>query len=371
LSVIEVVATESSEHSQAFLDYPYTLYRNDPHWVAPLRMDQKCLFDPARHPFHRHAEMRCFLAKRNGRVVGRVAGIWDRNYNEFHGEKTGFFGFYESEDDPDTAKALLETVRGWLSGRGAERMLGPMNPSTNYECGMLVDGFDSDPYVMMPYNPPYYPRLMDSAGLRKAKDLLAYIARRGEVQWEKVARVARTASEAGRFSVRPIRMPEFWTEVERIWNVYNAAWSKNWGFVPVTREEFWFLAKEMKPVVEPELLLIGEKDGEPVAFALALPNVNIALKYARGRLFPLGLLKVLYHRRQIHSLRVITLGVIESGRTAGVAAALYMGLATAALRLGYEEAELSWILEDNVLMNRTLGALGAKIRKVYRIYEWT
>ncbi|MCE5309087.1 MAG: hypothetical protein LLG20_15720 [Acidobacteriales bacterium] len=368
MSGIEVVTAESSEDRQAFLDYPYTLYRNNPHWVAPLRTDQKHLFDPARHPFHQHAQVRCFLAKRNGCAVGRVAGIWDPNYNEFHGEKTGFFGFYESEDDPDTARVLFGAVRKWLGEFGAEQMRGPMNPSTNYECGMLVDGFDSDPYVMMPYNPPYYVHLMESAGLRKAKDLLAYILRTDQLQWDKITRVA---SKAERFSVRPIRMQEFWPEVERIWKVYNAAWKKNWGFVPATREEFLFLAKEMRPVLEPELIQVGETNGEAVAFALALPNVNEALKHAHGSLFPLGLLKILYHRRHIHSLRVLTLGVVAGRRAAGVAAALYTAMANAAIRLGYTEGEFSWVLEDNVLMNRSLRALGARVYKAYRIYEWT
>lgn len=368
---VEVVPIESSRDAAVFLDYPYTLYRNDPHWVAPLRMDQKCLFDPNRHPFHKHADMMRFLARRNGRTVGRVAAIWDRNYNEFHQEKAGFFGFYESEDDPEVARALLETARTWLTGRGAEFIRGPMSPSTNYECGLLVDGFDSDPFVMMPYNPPYYASLFEGVGLRKANDLLAYVGRHDRVQRDKIGRVARTAGQDGRFTLRPIRMREFWTEVERIWKVYNSAWSRNWGFVPVTREEFWFLAKEMKPIVKPELLLLGEVDGEAVAFALALPDVNQALKHARGSLFPLGLLKILYHQRHIHGCRVLTLGVVENHRTAGVAAAMYLALIDAAERLQYGDCEFSWVLEDNILMNRSLKALGAKVHKVYRIYEWT
>lgn len=371
MTSLEVVAAESIRDAQEFLEYPYTLYRDDPHWVAPLRRDQKCLFDPARHPFHKHAGVMRFLARRSGRATGRVAAIWDRNYNEFHQEKAGFFGFYESEDDPDVARALLQAARKWLTTQGAEFIRGPVNPSTNYECGMLVDGFESDPFVMMTYNPPYYPRLMESVGLRKAKDLLAYVARHDQVQGEKIARIARAASADGRFSLRPIRMTEYWTEVERIWRVYNSAWERNWGFVPATREEFWFLAKEMKPVLKPELVLLGETSGEVVAFALALPNVNQALKHARGRLFPFGLVKVLYHLRRINGFRVLTLGIMEHRRTAGLAAAMYLALTDAARRLNYGDCEFSWVLEDNVLMNRSLQALGARVHKVYRIYEWT
>ncbi|MCL5745869.1 MAG: N-acetyltransferase [Acidobacteria bacterium] len=371
MASIDVAPVQASGDAAAFLKYPYTLYRKDPHWVAPLRLDQKRLFDTARHPFYKHAEIMRFLARRNGRTVGRVAAIWDRNHNEFHHERAGFFGFYESEDEPAVARGLLEAARVWLAGRGAEFMRGPVNPSTNYECGLLVEGFDTDPFVMMPYNPPYYSRLFEGVGLRKAKDLLAYVGRPEQVQREKIARVARAAAENGRFSVRAIRMAEFWTEVERIWKVYNAAWSRNWGFVPVTREEFWFLAKEMKPLVKPELLLLGEKDGEVVAFALALPDINQALKRARGRLFPLGLLKILYYQRRIRGCRVLTLGVVENRRTAGVAAAFYLALTDAAKRLQYGDCEFSWVLEDNTLMNRSLEALGANVHKVYRIYEWT
>lgn len=371
MASIEVVPVEMSGDARAFLEYPYTLYRTEPHWVAPLRQDQKCLFDTRRHPFYKHAELTRFLARRNGRTVGRVAAIWDRNYNEFHQEKTGFFGFYESEDDPEAAQALLHAARTWLTGRGAGLILGPVNPSTNYECGMLVDGFDSDPFVMMPYNPPYYPRLMEGAGLRKAKDLLAYVARPEQIRREKIERISRTASEDGRFALRPIRMNEYWTEVERIWKVYNSAWSRNWGFVPVTREEFWFLAKEMRPIVKPELLLLGEIDGEVVAFTLGLPNVNQALKHARGRLFPTGLLKILYHQRRIDGLRVLTLGVVEKSRTAGFAAAMYLALTEAGRRLNMGDCEFSWVLEDNILMNRSLRAIGGRVYKVYRIYEWT
>jgi len=371
LASLEVVPVDSNRGAREFLDYPYTLYRTDPHWVAPLRIDQNTLFDPRRHPFHKHAEVKRFLARRNGRTAGRVAAIWDRNYNDFHQERAGFFGFYESEDSLDVAQELLNAAREWLTAKGAEFIRGPMSPSTNYECGMLVDGYDSDPFVMMPYNPPYYPRLMEQAGLRKAKDLVAYVSRPEQIQREKIERIARAAGNGVRFTLRPIRMREYWTEVERIWNIYNSAWSRNWGFVPATRDEFWFMAKEMKSIVNPELLLLGEADGETVAFTLALPNVNQALKHAHGRLFPTGLLKILYHQRRINGFRVLTLGVIEKNRTAGLAAAMYLALTDAGAKLNYGDCEFSWVLEDNILMNRSLRAIGARIYKTYRIYEWT
>jgi hypothetical protein len=245
-----------------------------------------------------------------------------------------------------------------------------MSPSTNYECALLVDGFESHPQIMMPYNPPYYGELVERAGFRKAKDLLAYWSNPDSVKGEKSERVAARALAAAKMQIRPIRMDRFQAEVEAIWHVYNGAWSRNWGFVPMSRDEFFFMAKDMKNILDPGLVLVGEVGGEPAGFALALPNINEALKHTDGRLFPLGLLKILYHRRSIRSLRVLALGVLERYRTAAIAAGLYVALMQHARRRGYSDCELSWVLEDNLLMNRSMQALGAKPYKTYRIYEW-
>ncbi len=249
-------------------------------------------------------------------------------------------------------------------------MRGPVNPSTNYECGVLVEGFDSSPMVMMPYNPPYYDALIQSAGLRKAKDLYAYWTLTESAPMERFLRVADRSSKANGIRIRPIRMKEFAEDVEKVWNVYNSAWSRNWGFVPVSRDEFIFMAHDMKAILEPGFVLVGEVRGEVVGFALGLPDINQALKHANGRLLPLGLLKILYHKRSIRSLRVLVLGVVEEYRTAGVAAGFYAELFRQAVRLGYRDCEASWILEDNTLMNRSAEALGGKRYKTYRIYEW-
>ena len=367
---VEIVAVEDRRSSRRFLEFPYDHYRHDPYWVPPLRLDQKKLFDPAKHPFFRHADTRRFLALRDGRVVGRIAAIVDHNYNQFHGQAYGMFGFFECVDDQVVADALLGAARDWLRRQGTVAILGPVAPSTNYECGLLVEGFDSAPFVMMPYNPPYYADLIERAGLRKAKDLYAYTASPYTDQGNKIERVAERAMRGSGIHIRPIRMKEFPAEVERIWGIYNAAWERNWGFVPVTKEEFDFLAAEMKPLVIPDLLLIGEVEGRPVGFAMALPDVNQALRHAGGRLFPLGLFKILYHQRFIRSCRVLTLGVIQEYRTTGVAAGFYAALNRAAAALQYRDCESSWVLEDNVLMNRSLLALGARRYKMYRIYEW-
>ncbi len=333
-------------------------------------MAQKELLNTQKHPFYAHADMQCFLARRDGQVCGRVAAIVDRKHNEFHKEDAGFFGFFESVDDVEVARGVMQAARKWLLDRGAKVIRGPVNPSTNYECGMLVEGFDSSPNVMMPYNSPSYPRMLEAVGLRKAKDLLAYWSTPTEVNGAKVERVAKRAGELQAVAIRSIRMKQFDEEVQTIWKLYNATWARNWGFVPMTREEFLHEAAEMKQILKPELVLIGEVKGKVVGFALALPNINLALKHAGGNLFPLGLFKILYHQRLIKELRVVALGVVEEYRTVGVAAGFYAELIRNARQLGYGLSEMSWILEDNVLMNRSLKAMGAIKYKTYRIYEW-
>jgi GNAT superfamily N-acetyltransferase len=370
LGGIEVVAAD--KHTlKSFVELPYRLYRDYPHWVPPLRIAVKELLDREKHPFYKNAEAEFFLAYREKRVVGRVAAIIDRAHNAFHGEDAGFFGFFECDDDIAVAEVLLTRARHWAFQRGARFLRGPVNPSTNYECGMLIDGFDSDPMVMMTYNPPYYPSFMDRLGLRKAKDLLAYDSTPNHVQLEKIEHAAERVLKKAGVQVRPINMKAFDREVARIWEIYSAAWSRNWGFVPMSREEFFQMGKEMKQILKPDLVLVGEIGEQMIGFALALPDINQALKPARGRLLPTGLLKILYYQGRVKSVRVLALGVVPEHRSSGVAAAFYATLVQNARKLGYERCEMSWILEDNVLMNRSLEVMGAKRYKTYRIYEWS
>jgi GNAT superfamily N-acetyltransferase len=247
---------------------------------------------------------------------------------------------------------------------------GPVNPSTNYECGMLVEGFDSDPMVMMPYNPEYYPALMEQVGLRKSKDLYAWLSNANTIDMNKIGRVADKVLGKSGVTVRPIDMKNFAAEVAKVWEVYGAAWARNWGFIPMSKEEFALMGKEMKQILKPELVLIGEVEGRVVGFALALPDINQALKPARGRLLPTGIFKILYYQRLIKNVRVLALGVVEEYRASGLAAGFYATLVRNARKLGYGDCEMSWILEDNVLMNRSLEVMGAKRYKTYRIYEW-
>jgi len=373
LEDVEVAAVDSKKALKQFVELPFSLHRDDPHWVAPLRIAVKELLDRKKHPFYRDAEAEFFLARRGENVVGRVAAVVDKAHNRFHRENAGFFGFFECVNDPVVAGALLNQARQWVSGRGAQFLRGPVNPSTNYECALLVDGFDSDPMVMMTYNPPYYPALMDQVGLRKAKDLLAYSHDARNIDSPKINRIADRVARTSGVTIRPIDMKNFEAEVERVWEVYGAAtgaWAHNWGFVPMSKAEFAAMGKEMKMIVKPELVLIGEVAGKVVGFALALPDVNQALKHARGNLLPTGLLKILYYQRLIKSVRVLALGVVEEYRASGLAAGFYATLVRNARKLGYEACEMSWILEDNVLMNRSLEVMGAKRYKTYRIYEW-
>jgi GNAT superfamily N-acetyltransferase len=370
LAGIEIAAVQDKKALHQFVELPYEIYRGDPYWVPPLRIAVKELLDKSKHPYYRDAETELFLARQNGRVVGRIAAILDKAHNRTHGENAGFFGFFESVDDPAVATALLMAARHWVFARGAGFLRGPVNPSTNYESGTLVEGFDSSPMVMMTYNPRYYPALMEQAGLRKVKDLLAYVSNANTIDMGKIERVASRALASNGVTVRQIDMKDFQAEVERVWEVYNKAWTRNWGFIPMSREEFFVMGKEMKPILKPSLVLIGEVKGKVVGFALALPDINQALKRAGGKLLPTGLLKILYYQRLIRSVRVVALGVVEEYRTSGVAAAFYATLVRNARQLGYGETEMSWILEDNVLMNRSLELMGAKRYKTYRIYEW-
>jgi GNAT superfamily N-acetyltransferase len=353
-----------------FVEFPYRLYRDYPHYVPPLRIAVKELLDREKHPFYKDAEAEFFVAKKDGQVVGRVAAILDKAHNRFHQENAGFFGFFECMDDQAVADALLQHAKRWVFDRGAKFLRGPVSPSTNYECGTLVEGFDSDPMVMMPYNPEYYPVLLERAGLQKSKDLFAWLSNANTIDIKKIDRVADKAVKGNGVTVRPIDMKNFAADVENVWNIYNSAWERNWGFIPMSKEEFQLQGKEMKQILKPDLVLIGEVAGRVVGFALALPDINQALKPAQGKLIPTGLIKILYYQRLVKSVRVLALGVVEEYRASGLAAGFYATLVRNARKLGYGDCEMSWILEDNVLMNRSLEVMGAKRYKIYRIYEW-
>lgn len=370
---VQVTPVRGGAELTAFIRLPYSLYKGDSNWVPPLEMERRDFLNPKKNPFFEFGEVELFLARRGGQVVGRIAAVKDPRYNEFHGTKWGFFGLFECVNDVGVARALLSTAERWARERGFETLVGPMSFSTNAECGMLVEGFERPPAVMMPYNPPYYPSLLESCGFTKAKDLYSWELSASTPPPEKVVRIAEKLREREGVRVRHVRLDDFANEVQRIKGIYNSAWEKNWGFVPMTEAEFDQLAKDMKAIVRPELLLIAEVKGEPVAFSMTLPDANEAFKAANGRLttfgLPIGLVKLVLASRRIRRLRLITLGIKEGFRRRGLDAILYLDTIRTAKALGYEGGEIGWTLEDNHLVNRAIESMGGKKSKTYRIYE--
>lgn len=366
---LEVRPAETGREKEAFIRLPWALYRNDPNWVPPLLRDMRRMLDPEVHPFHAHSDVRLFLGWRDGRLAGRVAAIHNRNHQAFHEEPIGFFGFYETPDDREVSSALLEAAGGWLRERGLEAMRGPASFSTNETAGLLVEGFDGPPRVMMPYNPPFYEALLEASGFRPVKTLLAYYID-NQTPPEYLVRAAGIVRKRTGVTTRPLEMPRFDEELATIRHIYNAAWERNWGFVPMTDAEFEFLAEELKPIVDPNLARIAEtSEGRPVGFALALPDFNQVLQKLNGRLFPFGILKALWYRRKIHRMRVITLGLLEEYRGKGVDVLLYLDMIEKGAARGIEFAELSWVLEDNEAMRKPLDRLGGQVYRRYRLYD--
>jgi GNAT superfamily N-acetyltransferase len=375
-------ATKSGEHLDIrplagradvtrFIRLPWRIYAADPQWVAPLEMDVRALLNRAKHPFHRHADTEFFLAWRGGEPVGRIAAVMNRQYNEFHGERTGHFGLFECIDDEDVARALLAAAEDWLRAHGADRMAGPFNLSTNDELfspGVLIDGFDSAPMIMMAHTPPYYAALLEAAGFAKSMDLLAYWIP-GTEKAERLKRGMARVQELANVTIRPIEMKRFDAELDAIQAVYNSAWERNWGFTPLTDAEVRHMATHLKPVVNPRLCVMAEVDGQPVGFCLAIPDYNQALRPVRGRLFPFGLFKLLWHRRRIDAARVVTLGVKPGFRQKGLDAAMIVHLCVEGPKAGYPKGECSWILETNLQMRRGIERNGGSVYRTYRVFE--
>lgn len=370
MSKIDVIPVTNSRDLREFMLLPWKIYRGDPHWVPPLVMDLKKLFDKTKYPFFQHSEADFFLARRNGETVGRIAAILNNNHNAFHHERCAFFGFFETVNDQAVATALLEKAADWAREKGMTALRGPANYSTNDTCGLLIDGFDSSPVILMTYNPRYYVDLIENAGFRKAMDLYAWWMIKEQGLNQKIIRVGEKVLQEENITLRTLNMKNFEREVEVIKKIYNEAWSANWGFVPMTDAEFDFLARDLKPAVDPRLVLIVEKDGEPVGFSLSLPDYNVALKKLNGRLLPFGLFKLLYYKRRIKHIRVLTLGVVRKLQThSGIGAALYMETFRRGTAIGFNAGDFSWTLESNTLINRGMKLLGAKLYKRYRIYE--
>jgi GNAT superfamily N-acetyltransferase len=353
-----------------FILFPWKVYQEIPNWVPPIISEMKFILGD-KNPFFHHAEAAYFLARKDGVVVGRIAAIVDRNHINIHKEQVGFFGFFECLRDVAIAQGLINAAAAWLRERDIEIMRGPMNPSVNDECGFLLDGFDSPPMIMMTYTPQYYLDYMERSGLTKSRDLFAYISIIKDVsaggRLEKLASGVRARVPG--LTVRPANMKQFQRELETVKDIYNSAWSHNWGFVPMTDEEIESMAKRLRPLIVPELLIMAEVNGSPAAFFMAVPDYNQVLSKINGRMGPVGIMKFLWYSRKIRDIRVLTMGVKEEYRKRGIEGLLYLESFKAAMKKGYERAEMSWILEDNVLMQRGCELMGGKLYKKYRIYE--
>lgn len=369
---IKVVEVESAAQHKAFITYPNKLYRDDKNYVTPLYSERKEFLDLKKNPFYRTAKVKLFLAMDGATVVGRIATCINYTHNEVHSEQVGFFGFFDCPDDFEIASVLLKVAMITLKKEKMEKMRGPADFSTNHECGFLVEGFDSPPVVMMTYNQPYLPRLAEKFGLKKSMDLLAYHSPPDMEMPERFVKIVDRMSKRSQVTLRSIRMNDFDNEVSSINKIYQKAWEANWGFVPMQEDEFFYMAKNLKQIIEPDLVLIAEHDGIPVGFSMAVPDVNQALIHLKGKLFPLGLPKLLWHtkvRNKIDTIRIVTLGVMPEYRKRGVDAMMYVETYKRGLRLGYKAAEASWILEVNELMRIALEQMGFSAYKRYRLVE--
>jgi GNAT superfamily N-acetyltransferase len=370
MNELQVHTVASRREWREFVELPYRMRRGDPQFVPMLRADLKKLLDRERHPFWREARGEFFLARRGRAIMGRIAAVDCPAHAELHRERVGFFGFLECEDDREVCARLLQAAETWHHAGGLPRLRGPVSPSTNYECGLLVDGFDQASSIMMPSNPPYVPALLEACGYRKAMDLLAYRLRRDDLlRLGDMVAMRDKLLQRSPVSLRPLDMKQFDAEVERLRHIYNDAWHDNWGFVPMGKDEFRIEAESLKILAEPGLLMIAELDGEPVAFIAAFRDITPALKSMRGRLFSPGFFKLLWQSRHARHVRVAIAGVVRQHRRSGIMALLYLSVMECAFERGILSSELSWILETNTLMRRVVESFGARVSRVFRMYE--
>lgn len=365
---IEIQQAGSVRDLEEFIRLPWSIYRGDPNWVPPLAAEQRKMLDPTRNPFFQHARAAYFLARRDGKCVGRISAHIDDNSNLFHDEKCGFFGFFESVDDQPAAQTLFDAAREWLKARGMEVIRGPFNFTTNDTAGLLVDAFDSSPVIEMTYNPPYYPKLIEGCGLKRAMDLFAYFLDVEKMDRRRIKLLGERVERHG-ITFRSIDKKRFAQEVKIFKEVYNQAWSHNWGFVPLTESEIDYYAENFRDIVDPDFVIFAFDGEKPVGSLWALPDYNCVIKKLNGKMGPLETVKFLWYRGRITHARVMTAGVIQDYQHRGIEAGLIGRVFENGVRKGYRTGELSWVLENNVMMNRLAGAVGAGVYKTYRVYE--
>lgn len=364
----EVTFVSTEAEKEQFLHFPYTHYKGDTYWVAPLISEQKKLLNLNKNPFFKQAEIAFFFAEKNGSPSGRIAAIIDHRFNEFHKTKTGFFGFFESVESQAVTDLLFRVATGWLRDKGMNKLLGPANPGMMDEIGILVEGFEAYPYIMMPYNKSYYDRLLKNAGLEKAMDMYAFEVDQSTVNRQRMRRAVEIVKKRNPgLTVREIKLKKLNDELQIIRHIFNEAWKENWGFIPLSEEELNALGADLKAIVDTNVAHIAEINGEPVAFSIALPDYNQVFRRMNGKLYPFGMLKLLYYRRKINRVRTALMGVLPVHRGKGIDALLHQKAIDN--KVGYYASELSWILETNVEMIRVAERLGASKTKTYRMYR--
>lgn len=366
----KIIPVSSKRELTQFIDFPHELYKNDPNYVPELFIAQRDIL--TKHPFHKHSSLQTYLAFENGKIIGRIAAILNNNHNAFNKTNDGFFGFFDCIDDQETADLLFKTATDWLKEKKVSKMIGPVNPSTNETCGLLVKGFDTPPVVMMTYNAPYYERLIEKAGFKKQTDLLAWQWKGASYNDKSVHLVDKLTDRLKRsdITIRKVRLDKFKEEAAALREVYNNAWDKNMGFFPMTNEEFDYTAKDLKMIIDPDFCLIAEQHGKIVGFGVAIPDVNQILRtIKKGRLLPTGIFKLLLGKSKIKGIRIMLLGVVDGYRKMGIEAVLYGTIIKEYARKGLEYAEASWTLEHNDMVNRAIEAIGGDPYKTYRIYE--
>lgn len=370
--MIEVKPVQNKKELKQFIDFPHALYAGDECYVPELYMAQKDLLNKKSNPFFDHSEAEFYLAFKDGNIVGRIAAIKNNNFIEYTGQKAGKFGFFDVIEDFDVAKALLDQAVEWIKDKGLNQMTGPENYSTNDTCGTLIEGYDTPPAIMTTYNKNYYQEYLEKFGMEKDMDLLSYIIYTKDVPDKLLrlsTRILDRLNEKG-ITIRKANLSNYAEEVDNLFKIYNAAWEKNWGFVPMTEAEFKHATKDMKQILDPDFILIAEHDGKPIGFSLSIPDMNVPFKtLKKGRLLPFGIFKLLYNKRKINRVRVITLGILENYRKLGIDAYFYMKAFEEAKNKNMLYGEASWILENNEMMNKAIMKINGSVYKKHRLFK--
>jgi GNAT superfamily N-acetyltransferase len=369
MSALNVRPVRSRSDRKRFIRFEWEMNSALEQWVPPLLADRRKLMDINKHPFYLHADVCFFLAERDGQVVGRIAAILNENHNREHREKIGFFGFFECVEEQEVADRLFAAACGWLERKGVSAVRGPASPSVNHEYGLLIDGFDDAPAVIMPYNPRYYARLIEGAGFVKERDLFTYKLDHEKVMTGKFVRVAGLIKERAGLTIRTLNMANYDAEVSLIRELYQKAWQRNWGAVPMTGGEFRLLAKDLKPVIRPELVLFAELRGKPIGFSLSLPDFNQVLRSNRRGWLLTAALRMLFLRKKINRIRILVLGVLPEHLRTGAGSLLMYETGRRSVSVGYGKGEAGWVLEDNIMMNRAAEFMNGSRSKIYRIYQ--